>query len=379
MDYKKKIKVLQVNKLYYPQTGGIEQTVREISEGLNDKVDIKVLVCQSKGKTRIETLNDVDITRAGSFGSLFSMPVSVSFFWHFYKLSKKSNIIHFHMPFPLGDIACLLSQYKGKVVVWWHSDIVRQDKFMLFYKPLMDRFLKRADVIIVGNQGIIDGSKYLGKYRKKCVVIPFGVNENVERIADTYYSTKAFSIKKEKVVNFLFIGRLVYYKGCDILIKAFTKVNGAKLIMVGDGKLKNKLKNIIESENMTDIVTIISDIDTLELTEYIKNCDVLVLPSVARSEAFGLVQIEAMAFGKPVINTNLASGVPYVSIHGQTGLTVEPNNVDMLAKAINWMVTNTEERLHMGRNARERFNNNYRVSIMLDKLYQLYNTIIDSE
>ena len=109
-----------------------------------------------------------------------------------------------------------------------------------------------------------------------------------------------------------------------------------------------------------------------EMREYIKNCDVLVLPSIARSEAFGLVQIEAMAFGKPVINTCLDSGVPYVSLDHVTGITVEPNNVMALAEAMNWMVEHENERIGMGESARERMKAEFKLDVMLERIMKVY-------
>ena len=171
-----KIKVLQINKLYAPHIGGVEKVVQDIAEGLKDKVDMKVLVCSNKGKAVVDSINGVEVTRAGSFGIYFSMPLSLSIFTKLRKLSSDRDVLHFHMPFPLGDAAYFLSGFKGKVVVWWHSDIVRQKALMKLYKPLMDRFLKRADRIIVATEGHINGSSYLEPYRDKCVIIPFGID-----------------------------------------------------------------------------------------------------------------------------------------------------------------------------------------------------------
>ena len=179
-----KVKVLQVNKLYYPWVGGVERVVQQLAEGLNDRTDMKVLVCQAKGRASVEKINGVEVHRAGSLGMMFSMPISISFFREFKKLSKDRDIVHFHMPFPLGDLACLLSGYKGKVVVWWHSDIVKQKKLMKLYKPILEKFLSRADVIIAATQGNIDGSDYLLKYRDKCVIIPYGLDRNIEKESD---------------------------------------------------------------------------------------------------------------------------------------------------------------------------------------------------
>lgn len=366
----KKLKVLQINKLYYPVTGGIERVVQQLAEGLKDETDMKVLVCKEKGKTSVDSINGVMVYRAGSFGVFSSLPLSFSFIWELRKLSKDRDILHFHMPFPLGDIACLLSGYKGKVIVWWHSDIVRQKKLMKLYQPIMNRFLKRADVIIVATQGHIQGSKYLRPFKDKCVIIPFGVDKKIEQQADKWYQNKKQEIKK--TITFLFVGRLVYYKGCKVLLEAFKEVKDAKLIMIGNGPMELELKNLVQSYNIQDRVQFLGNIKEEELVEYFKFCDVFVLPSIVRSEAFGLVQIEAMVYGKPVINTNLPSGVPYVSLNHITGLTVPPGNKKALARAMNWMVEHKEERLKMGERARQRVKMEYEMDTMLKRILDLY-------
>lgn len=367
---KDKIKVLQINKLYYPVTGGIEQVVQQLAEGLKDKLNVEVLVCQEKGRKKIDIVNGVTVYRAGSLGVLFSLPISISFIWRLCRTAKKWDVLHFHMPFPLGDLACLLSGYKGKVVVWYHSDVVRQKYLMKLYRPIMERFLDRADTIIVATQGHIDGSDYLPKYKNKCVIIPFGLDESIEQRADQYFISKTQS--KHKTINFLFVGRLVYYKGCKVLIEAFSKVKGATLTIVGDGELEEVLKEQSQSYGISDSVKFLGHVNAEQLNKAFEECDVFVLPSVAKSEAFGLVQIEAMIYGKPVINTNLPSGVPYVSLDQITGLTVQPNDVNSLTEAMQWMVENEEERIIMGQKARERVKKCFRQEEMLEKVLKIY-------
>lgn len=370
--------MLQVNKLYYPTTGGIERVVQQIAEGLNKRTDMKVLVCKESGKTSVEKVNGVEVHRAGSLGVLFSTPISFSFFGKFRKLSKDRDIIHFHMPFPLGDLAYLLSGYKGKVVVWWHSDIVRQKKLMKFYYPLMQHFLRRADLIIVATKGHIEGSDYLKQYKEKCVIIPYGVNKTIASLANQWSENQIniMSYAQSDTVRFLFVGRLVYYKGCKVLLEAFKEVNHAELIIVGTGNLEGELKNMVATLHLSDRVHFLGGISDKELTEEFKNCDVFVLPSILKSEAYGLVQMEAMAFGKPVINTSLESGVPYVSLDKVTGLTVKPGDTTELTNAMQWMVDHEEERLLMGENARKRVLEEYQMDMMTERLLKAYEGLL---
>lgn len=375
-----KLKILQVNKLYYPVRGGIEKVVQQLAEGLNDKTVMQVLVCQQKGKSSKEIVNGVKVHRSSSKGILFSLPISFAFFKDMKKMLSNIDVLQIHMPFPLADIAFLMTGYKGKVVLWWHSDIVRQKKLMFFYKPIMTHLLKRADKIIVATQGHIEGSVYLKPYRQKCVIIPYGVDNDVISRGESYieknFKEKQYEINNKDIVKFLFTGRLVYYKGCDILLKAFVKVPNAILTLIGTGTMESELKKLASDLGLMNRVRFLGDVSIEELYKEYEECDVFILPSILRSEAFGLVQIEAMAFGKPVINTKLPSGVPYVSLHNITGLTVEPGNIDELEKAMIWMTEHPEERLIMEKEARRRVIDNYTIENMLDNVLELYELVM---
>lgn len=369
------IRVLQVNKLYAPHIGGVEKVVQDIAEGLKDRVDMKVLVCSEKGKGYTDIVNGVEIIRASSLGIYFSMPVSFSFFPMLHKLSKDMDILHFHMPFPLGDAACLLSGYKGRVVVTWHSDIIRQKALLKFYKPIMHKFLARADRIIVATEGNLLGSEYLKPYQDKCEIIPFGFDiHSVHKEENREIPYKSLKDKQKRV---LFIGRLIYYKGLDVLLDAFSKVNGAVLDIVGEGPLRKELEFKARDLGISDYVTFHGRRSDDDIKKLLRECDIFVLPSVERSEAFGLVQIEAMAHAKPVINTSLPTGVPYVSIHEETGLTVPPGDAEALAKAIQRLVDNDMERIQMGLNARERVQKYFSKDKMLDSIFNLYQKLLN--
>lgn len=394
-----KKRILQVNKFYYPYVGGIEQVVCQVAEGLAGQSKMSVLACSEGRNYQDEIINGVRVVRVPSLIKLGNLPVPFGLTATLRRLSKKQDIIHLHMPFPFGDLACLLSGFRGKIVLWWHSDVVRQKKMMFFYKPLMMRMLRRADAIVVATKGHIEGSAYLKPFREKCVVIPFGVDKEIEEQADEYFKENGAARRKEekgseskeaesrdadgqpqeKPLRFLFVGRLVYYKGCDVLImafaKAFAKIKDAELVMVGSGVLEEECRKLAKKLQMQGRITFLGEVSEHELYKQFAACDVLVLPSVARSEAFGLVQIEAMAFGKPVINTKLPSGVPYVSLDKVTGLTVPPGDVGALAGAMQWMMEHKEEREKMGERARKRMKEEYQMETMLGRLKEFYETL----
>lgn len=360
----KKIKILQVNKFYYPWIGGVEKVAQDLSEGLKDRADITVLACQPKGKMAEETISGVKVIKAGSFGRLFSMPISFSFFRYFKKLSKKSNVICIHMPFPLADLASLFFGKNKKILLWWHSDVVKQKKLMLIYRPLLVWMLRRADSIIVATEGHINGSKYLNAFQDKCKVIPFGIDLKKYPEQNKKILTSLLYKKSHKKV--LFVGRLVYYKGIDVLIESFRNVSGCELFIVGDGVLRDSLKEKTKAYNLHNAVHFMGKLSDNELKAAFADCDIFVLPSVENSEAFGLVQLEAMVYKKPVINTSLSTGVPFVSLDGITGLTVRPSDPDSLADAIQKLADNDELRKNFGENAFDRVKNVFIQEKMLD-------------
>jgi len=287
-------------------------------------------------------------------------------------MSKDRDVIQYHLPFPLGDLGCLLSGYRGKVVAYWHSDVVKQKKWMVFYKPIMKRFLQRADVILVGAEGILEGSRYLKPYREKCKVVPFAVTDDILHAGGDYLARYGYQ-KEKKSINFLFIGRLVYYKGCSVLMEAFAGLGGeATLTIIGEGSLKEELRQQAEVYKIADRVFLKGYVSDSEMKQCMEEADVFVLPSVERSEAFGLVQLEAMAYGMPVINTSLPSGVPEVSIHGETGLTVAPGSAGELTAAMEWMVAHPQERVEMGKAARKRLEEKYTQEIMVGNIEKIY-------
>lgn len=363
-----KIKVLQICKLYYPWIGGIERTAQDIAEGLQGKIHMEVLACEPKGRGKSRWVNGIRVTYASSFGIYWSMPVSITFPFLLALKSRKVDVLHFHLPFPLGVLSYLLiGSRRPKVVVTYHNDIVRQKKLMRFYKPFLHCFLKRADKILVTSPNLLESSKYLKPYKDKCIVVPLGID--LSRFGDNRCEKVNLGISSnERVV--LFVGRFTYYKGLEYLLEAMREVK-AKLLIVGDGKLRQQLERKAESLGVDRKVVFLGRVSDEELKYCYQICDVFVLPSVEPSEAFGLVQLEAMAYGKPVVNTNLPTGVPFVSRHGETGLTVPPRDSRALAKAINKILSDKELAKKFSENARKRVQE-FSKEKMLQRVYEIY-------
>ena len=184
MSEQRKLRILQVNKAYYPHIGGIESLVRTFSRELQKRAEVQVLVCQEKGRGEDRVVEGVPVHYASSLGTYFSCPISFSFLRQFRKLAKWADVVEFHVPFPLADLACLLSGYRGGVVIAWHSDVVRQKTLLRFYKPLLMRFLRRADCIIAATEGHITSSPFLTQFADKCRIIPYGIDVQAHSAAD---------------------------------------------------------------------------------------------------------------------------------------------------------------------------------------------------
>ena len=373
-----KIKVLLVSKFYHPVKGGVENHIKLLTESIKEKFPITVLCCNTKRKTEVEEKDGLKIVKVGSIGTLRSMPLSPTFPSWVRKI--KADILHFHLPFPLGVISYFLAKPEGKIIITWHSDIVRQKIGRLFYHPFLIRFLKKADVIIATSPNMIESSSYLKRFKEKCKVIPLGIDverfklkedeeERVKKIREKYISGKGI---------ILFVGRLIYYKGVEYLIRAMRDVDATCLI-IGEGKLKKKLEKMVDELGLSSKMHFLGSVSDEELPLYYHACDVFCLPSVAKSEAFGIVQLEAMACGKPCVSTDLPTGVPFVNQNGKTGIIVPPKNPDALAKAINTLLDDPALREKYGSYAKERVKRKFKREVMVKRIIEVYQEVLKKQ
>ncbi len=375
------MRILQVNKFYAPWIGGIETTVQEIAEGLQQfpNMQCEVLVCRDRGRKSMSLVNGVPVTRVGSLGRVLGMPVSPTFPAQLQAIASEFDIVHVHTPFPLVMFCDweAIKAHGTRLVIHHHSDIVRpiQRALLHYLDGVERRFLNAADRIVVTSHGLLDNSRTLADYRDKCEVVPLPVDLNkVKRLcaAEIMQARQCHGIsEREHVV--LFAGRLVYYKGLQYLIEAVRALD-LKVLIVGDGPLRPVLERQIEELNLQGKVEILGRVSDDELAKLYAISDVFVLPSTEPSEAFGLVQLDAMAYGLPVINTDLPSGVPTVSIHGETGLTVPPGNAAALREAIATVLSDERLRARFSCNAKKRVLDFSRPAVM-DKLCSLYEEI----
>ncbi len=356
--------VLEVNKFYFPTLGGVETVVQQLAEGLSKTDGLKTLVlcCQKKGKGQEEIINGVKVIKASSYGVFRSMPVSLSFFKLFRKYSNSVDVIDLHHPFPLSFLAYYIVRPKARVLVHYHSDIIRQNLLGWILSPVTNFVLKRAEKIVVSNPNLIENSKLLKRYRNKCEVVNFGVDvQEIEGDVDEQ-TTKNIIGKYGKFV--LFVGRLGYYKGVQYLLRAIVGTN-LNLVIIGEGAEKNRLVALAKELKIENQVVFLVHVSRLEKINFYKAAQVVVLPSIYKSETFGIVLLEAMACGTPVVSTELGTGTSYVNQHGVTGLVVPPTDSDMLREALYKLTGNESERTMFGKAARLRVGSDFALSQML--------------
>lgn len=369
------MKVLQIGKFYPPHRGGMESVLYELCDALKDRVNLRVLVSNGGYTTKIESENGIELVRVGSLGEIFSTSVCPTM--PYWIKMYQADIVQLHHPNPMADISYLLSNPPGKLVVLYQSDIVRQQITYRLYAPFLLSMLRKASRIIVTSPNYLASSSLLKRFKEKCAVIPLGID--LQRFEKKESESKIAAIRSQyggKIV--LFVGRLTQYKGVPYLLEAMERVSG-KLLIIGKGELEKQLRDQVERNNLSTKVHFLGELEEENLAPFFHACDVLVLPSITRNEAFGLVQLEAMACGKPVVSTRLETGVQYVNQNGKTGLIVPPRNSKALARAINRLLEDERLRVRMGMEGRRRVERKFTKEKMARETLKLYEEVLRGE
>jgi len=359
------LRVTMVNKYYSPpHLGGVETVVRTLSEGLVEHAgaQVRALVSNEARERLEETIDGVSVVRLPRQLALSSAPVAAGLPGALRdelrrqgpRVPEPPDVINLHSPYPWGELSFLRASPDVPSVVLYHSDIVRQKRLLTAYRPFLERFLDRVDLIVTSSPNMVRGSELLAPRAEKCRVVPFGLP------AARLTATPAVLRRAEELRGahagrhvVLFVGRLVYYKGVDVLVRAMLGVD-ADLVLIGRGPLEAELRELAIAGGSAARVTFLGPQTDDELSAWYHAADVLCLPSVARSEAFGLVQIEAHAAGTPVVSTDLPTGVPYANPDGVTGLIVPPGDAAALAAALNRLLGDDELRARLGAQAQAR-------------------------
>lgn len=360
-----KIKITHVAKFAKPHKGGIESFIEMFNSCIkNDNCNIEVLCCSNSDKPSNE--NGVFYNRAKYFFEFAANTFSIDFIYKLHKIN--TDVIVYHMPFIFAVIAHFIARPKyNKMIVCYHSDIIGYDKIMRPFWKIYNNFLEQADIIHVQSPQMLENSM-VKNYKNKAVVIPYLIDSK-----SNFDINKVKEIKEKYNKKIIFaIGRHVKYKGFEYLLEAMKSVENSVLLLGGTGPLSKDFKEYILKNNLQDKIKLLGKVADNELGNYYEACDLFVLPSIMQSETFAVVQLEAMKHSKPVINTNLGTGVNYVSINNKTGLTVKPKNSEELANAINKLLNDDNLRETLGQNAQKRVKEIFDINKVKEKYINFY-------
>lgn len=286
------------------------------------------------------------------------------------RIAKDYDIIHIHHPDPMAAMALRLSGYKGKVVLHWHSDILSQKALLRFYLPIQNWLIKRADTIVGTTPVYLAESPYLQGVQEKCRCIPIGIEPIIsdsvrEREIRNEYSGRRIIFS---------LGRLVEYKGYRYLIEAAKYLDDSFMILIGGGgPLRESLQREIDELGVGSRVKLLGKVPQEDLASYYGACELFCMSSVMKTEAFGIVQIEAMSAGRPVVATKIPeSGVSWVNEDGVSGINVAPRDSKAIAEAILTITDNEATWKKFSAGAAKRFAENFTKEKMISKCLNIY-------
>lgn len=374
------MKILHIGKFYPPFHGGMENFLHDLVQAqVVAGLDVRVLVHNHKNHETIAERDDgVSVIRVGTLGNLFFTPISPAFRSVLKRqlAEYRPDIVHLHMPNPSAFwVMTLASAKKIPWVLHWHADVVSSDldwrvkAAYQVYRPLEQALLKRASKVIVTSPCYLETSAPLTKWRDKCEVIPLGMGDH--RLEP---SGKAGANDWLKAgLRVLAIGRLTYYKGFEYLIRAAAQLESVQINLVGGGEKRRELQQLIESLGLENRVTLLGKQPDGILSGLLQSCDCLCLPSVERTEAFGMVLLEAAQFAKPAVVSDVpGSGMGWVVRDEETGLKVPPADVPALADALRRMGDDKDACGEMGLRARRRFDEMFKIEQVEQRIAYLY-------
>ena len=365
------MKILHLGKFYPPHRGGIETHLEILCRELSKSATVEVIVANHRPGEETEAIGGVRVRRLHAMLQIAAAPICQRMVQEI--RATPADIVHLHTPNPYTALAFLLSGHPAALVISWHSDIVRQRILAQMLGPFERAMVRRAVALIASSPKYIATSPVLDRNRAKCHVIPYGIDSAAFQPRD---EVAIAAIRRRYGARLVLgVGRLVYYKGFEYLIRAMADVRG-HLLLVGDGPLRARLQAEASRSGVAERVTFLGDLTRSALLAHYHAADVFALPSIARSEAFGIVQLEAMASSKPVVNTRLPSGVPFVSLDGETGITVEPAAATAFGAALNCLLDNPELRARYGAAATRRVNEYFSLAAMVDRTRCLYDEIL---
>ena len=380
------MKILQLGK-FYPIRGGVEKVMWDLTWGLAERGVPCDMLCAYMKSDPVDPeheafCRETETGRIIEFGPenrVICVPASAKkaktmlskamVDW-LRKHAAEYDVIHVHHPDPMAALALFLSGYKGRVMLHWHSDILTQKLLLFFYQPLQWWLIRRAERIIGTTPVYLRESPALARYQDKTVCVPIGISPVV---FDTREAEALRATMPGKKLVFA-LGRLVPYKDFGTLIEAARYLSDDyRVIIGGSGPLKDELQRQIEENGLQEKVRLLGYLQSWEVPNWFGASDLFVLSSDRKTEAFGVVQIEAMSCGKPVVATLIPqSGVSWVNDHGVSGYNVQPHDPKGLAEAIEQICGDPDIYMQFSAGAMERFETLFTSREMIDKVIKIY-------
>ena len=388
------MRVLHVGKFFPPYAGGVERSSADLCRALAARdVGVAMLAHASPGdRTQVFVRDGVAVTLAACYGQLLYAPLSPSFPLLLQRQIDefRPDLLHLHMPNVSAFWALLLpAARRVPWVVQWHSDVpldVRRAGVRMMYgayRPWEQAMLRRARAVIATSQPYLESSTALARWRDKTAVIPLGLDASAggDRADANSSSPNApaslWPQTSAPTLRILGVGRLSYYKGFDVLLRALAQVPHASLLLIGSGECEAQLKALARELAIESRVHFAGHVDDGTLARAYGQAQLFCLPSIERTEAFGMVLLEAMRASLPVIASAIpGSGVGYVVADDKTGLLVPPGDADALARALARMADDAELRARLGANGNERWREQFTLDRCAEQTLQLYRSLL---
>ena len=380
------MRILHIGKFYPPFAGGMENFLADLLPALQQQdVATAALVHDSPAQSPASPRDEKGVTiyRAPCYGRLLYAPISPAFpFWLHRAIREfQPDLLHLHLPNTSAFWALMVPAARRLPwVIHWHADVVASaiDRRLAWayrlYRPLEQRLLAASSAIIATSPPYLDASAALAPWRERCHIIPLGLDPAriadpdpaaQERAAAWWGETPAFRI--------LAIGRLTYYKGHDILIQAAAHLPDSRILIVGTGEHRQRLETLIHSLRLHNRVRLPGFQPEADLNALLASCDVLCLPSLERTEAFGLVLLEAMRFSKPVVVSDIpGSGTGWVVKQAGHGRCVPPGDLDALAAALRELQQDLAKRAALGQAGRTALREQFGIAPVAAAITDLY-------
>ena len=379
------MKILHLYKDYFPVLGGIENHIKWLAEGMAERGhDVSVLVTNSGRGDVSEGIGGVGVTKVSRHFNISSAPIGLGMTAALRRLGRDAEIVHLHAPYPPGELAQLLVGAGKRTVITYHSDIVKQAGLLRFYAPFLRAALKRADRILVASPPYLQSSPFLRPLHQrtpqKLSVLPFGID--LARFAPTPQSTaqaEAIRARYGPGPLLLFVGRVRYDHGLHVLVQAMAEVGSARCLIVGVGPLEAEIRAQVAGLGLADRIAFAGEVDDADLPAFYQAADIFCLPSVHRSEALGIVLLEAMASGLPLISTELGTGTSWVNQHGVTGLVVPPEDAAALTGAIERLARQADERRTFGEASLHRAQAEFSLPQMVARTEAVYHSLLAAD